>query len=159
MNHAPKMAHGPAALGEAGPVTFTVPGEPIGKARARILRSGGAFTPERSAAYERAIKWSAKVAMRGQQPLTGACLVTAAFELSIPRSWSQRKRAQALAGAIAPRGRPDLDNLGKALLDGLNGIVFADDAAVIHLNLKKQYAAAPKTICTVRSAGSTGDWL
>ena len=75
--------------------------------------------------------------------------MVAAFEMPIPPSWSARKRAQAITGEIAPKGKPDIDNLAKALLDSLNAIVLADDAAVIHLDARKRYALEPKTVCTV----------
>jgi Holliday junction resolvase RusA-like endonuclease len=35
--------------------------------------------------------------------------------------------------------RPDLDNIIKAVLDALNGIVFDDDAAVCELVASKKY--------------------
>jgi Holliday junction resolvase RusA-like endonuclease len=35
--------------------------------------------------------------------------------------------------------RPDIDNIVKAILDGLNGVVFADDASVAQLVASKEY--------------------
>jgi Holliday junction resolvase RusA-like endonuclease len=35
--------------------------------------------------------------------------------------------------------RPDIDNIVKAILDGLNGVVFADDASVAQLVSSKEY--------------------
>jgi Holliday junction resolvase RusA-like endonuclease len=35
--------------------------------------------------------------------------------------------------------RPDIDNVVKAILDGLNGVVFADDAVVAQLVASKHY--------------------
>lgn len=36
--------------------------------------------------------------------------------------------------------RPDVDKLARAILDGLTGVVFADDSAVWCLNARKRYA-------------------
>lgn len=41
-----------------------------------------------------------------------------------------------------PLGRPDVDKLARAALDGLTGIAFADDSQVVDLHVTKRYAAA-----------------
>ena len=53
------------------PVTFTVQGVPVAKARARVLRSGQAYTPAKSVAYERQVQLAATLAMRGNARLSG----------------------------------------------------------------------------------------
>ena len=58
--------------------------------------------------------------------------------LPIPKSWSERKRMEALAGALRPP-KPDLDNLVKAVLDGCNKIVYEDDQQVYSIWAKKVY--------------------
>ena len=53
--------------------------------------------------------------------------------MPIPASWSARKRAAAITGDVLPTGKPDIDNLVKAALDGVRGIVIGDDATLVGL--------------------------
>lgn len=59
----------------------------------------------------------------------------ARFALPRPRSRPKRDHW--------PDRRPDLDKLGRALLDALTGIVFLDDAQVVALDPTKEYAGMP----------------
>jgi len=136
-------------------ITITIDGTPVGKARARVLRSGGAYTPAKSVNYETAIGWAARDAMRGRQPFVGGVTVTAAFDMPIPVSWSKRKQAMAITGQLTP-GRPDLDNMMKAVLDALNGVAFQDDASVLSITARKRFSTSPKTICTVSPTNPEG---
>ena len=58
----------------------------------------------------------------------------------IPKSWPRAKKAEALAGKLPP-GKPDIDNILKVVLDGLNGIAYEDDKQVTMTQCKKVYAA------------------
>ena len=44
------------------------------------------------------------------------------------------------------RLRPDLDNLAKTILDGCNGIVYADDAQIIELTVSKWRVEKPEDV-------------
>lgn len=57
---------------------------------------------------------------------------------SIPKSWTRAKKAEAAAGKLAP-GKPDIDNILKVVLDGLNGIAYEDDKQVTIVRCKKSY--------------------
>lgn len=50
---------------------------------------------------------------------------------SIPKSWSKRDKAAALAGELRPVSKPDLDNYLKHLKDVCNGVIWADDKQVV----------------------------
>ena len=131
------------------PVTFAVQGVPVAKARPRVLRSGQAYTPGKSVAYERQVQLAATLAMRGHVRLSGAVQATLRFDLPIPASWSVRKRAEAITGELAPTGKPDLDNLLKSVLDGIRTIVIGDDAAIVDVRATKRYGIAPLTVCSI----------
>jgi Holliday junction resolvase RusA-like endonuclease len=66
--------------------------------------------------------------------------------LAIPTSWSKRKHAAALVGQVFPTKKPDLDNFLKAILDGMNGIAFTDDARVVALISSKRYSDTPRVV-------------
>ncbi|HBO6928810.1 TPA: RusA family crossover junction endodeoxyribonuclease, partial [Pseudomonas aeruginosa] len=107
------------------PVMFTVPGEPVGKGRPRIGRVGAhvrMFTPAKTANYEGLIAHSGQQAMAGRALFEGPVLVELDIALSIPQSMSKKRKALALSGQLHPTKKPDLDNVQKAIYDGLNGV-------------------------------------
>jgi len=127
-------------------IAFTVPGEPQGKGRPRVGRVGGQarmFTPSKTAAYEGLIALAAKQAMGPLPLMLGAVAVEVEAVCSVPRSWSKRKQAQALAGEVRPTGKPDADNVLKAVCDGCNGVVFKDDSQAVSVLLRKRYGPTP----------------
>ena len=127
-------------------LSFIVPGEPQGKGRAKIVKIGGfsrMATPAKTVAYEGLVAQAAQTAMRGAPLLEKACRIELDVLCSVPASWSQKKQAQALAGAIRPAKKPDADNVLKAVCDGMNGVVWKDDVQAVDVLLRKRYAPTP----------------
>jgi Holliday junction resolvase RusA-like endonuclease len=127
-------------------VSFTVPGEPQGKGRPRIGKVGAharMFTPAKTVAYEGLVAHAAQQAMAGAAPFEAPCRIELDVLCSVPASWSQKKQAQALTGAIRPAKKPDADNVLKAVCDGINGVVWKDDVQAVDVLLRKTYAATP----------------
>lgn len=129
-------------------IRFHVPGEPIAKGRARASHRNGVFrvhTPPQNIRYEATVKLFGKQAMAGREPFAKgvplSMLVIAT--LPIPASWSARKQQASADQLVLPTTRPDLDNYVKAALDGCNGVVFADDSAVVRLETRKEYGRVP----------------
>lgn len=130
-------------------VTFSVPGEPQGKGRARFGR-GQTYTPEKTVAYEGLIAWAAKLAMGTREPMTGPVKLSFRAVLSIPVSTTKKRRQAMLDGLVLPTKTPDLDNILKAIGDGANKIVFADDAQIVRLgDIEKVYGTTPGLTVTV----------
>jgi Holliday junction resolvase RusA-like endonuclease len=128
-------------------VAFIVPGEPQGKGRARIVKVAGfsrMATPAKTAAYEGLIALAAKQAMAGHAPLTGPCAIDVVAVCAVPASWSAKRRAAALAGQIRPTKKPDGDNVLKAVCDGINGVVWADDVQAVDQHISKVYGQRPE---------------
>lgn len=136
-----------------------IPGPPKGKARHRstplmrngkpVLGAGGrpvviAHSDARTVEYENLVRLQAGQAMQGRSLLEGALAMEVRVFLAVPVSWSKKKRVAALAGAVRPTGKPDWDNLGKAISDGCNAIVFGDDSAVTSALVAKRYAEVPR---------------
>ena len=73
---------------------------------------------------------------------------------SIPRSWSKKKTAAALAGKVWPLSVPDLSNYAKAAEDGLNKVVFRDDSLIVELAARKLYSDRPRLVVQVETIRS-----
>lgn len=130
----------------SGAVAFTVPGEPHGKGRHRSCIRGGriaTYTPQKTERYENLIAVVAKLAMGRRPPFGGACAVELDIFVSVPASWSIKKRAMALGGGLHPTKKPDVDNVEKAVFDGMNGIVWRDDVQVVDVVKRKRYSETP----------------
>lgn len=117
-----------------------VEGIPVGKGRPRFMRNGHAYTPERTRTYENLVRLRAREAMCGEHPMKGALCVTIMARFPVPVSYSKKRRLACLQASEKPAKKPDIDNLVKAILDGLNGVVFEDDAQVVQLSAAKTYA-------------------
>lgn len=130
-------------------LAFTIPGEPRGKGRPRFGRSRAgfavAYTDDKTAAYENLVKLSATRA--GARVVDGPLAVQIRAFFAPPQSWSKKRRAAALAGQEVP-GRFDIDNISKAVLDGLNGIAFVDDKQIASLFATKAFAEVAR--CEIR---------
>lgn len=135
------------------PVTFTVPGDPRGKGRPRATSRGKRvrlYTDQKTADYEAHVADVARVAMAGRDPFEGPVRVYATVTMRVPKSVSRLVRDLMLSGAILPVKKPDLDNVVKAVLDGLNGVAFVDDAQVVGQSAEKVYGAEPGVTVTVQ---------
>lgn len=109
-------------------IDFVVYGSPKGKARPRFTKSGAVYTPKATKDYENMIRQSyigSGGISFGEQAVT--IQVVAEFERA-----KSNKRSFAII-------KPDLDNIIKAVLDGLNGIAFNDDKQVVEIRAKKRY--------------------
>lgn len=141
-------------------ISFTVPGEAQGKRRQRARwqpgRSGKAgfvqtYAEPEGVKYEKLICTCGEEALDGAPPLTGALHLDIRVRITPPASTSKVKRSAMLDRAIYPTGKPDLDNVAKAILDGLNKRVIVDDAKVVRIAAIKVYAETPGVDVTVRN--------
>lgn len=125
---------------------FSLSGLPRGKGRPRATVRGGfarVYSDPKTRKYERSIGTIAMAAMVGRPPLQGPLSVSLRFRMPIPKSETKAVRAAMAAGEVAHVGRPDLDNMVKAIFDGLNGVVFADDAQIVRSFSTKVYSDKP----------------
>jgi Holliday junction resolvase RusA-like endonuclease len=128
------------------PLRFTVPGTPVGKGRPRLGKVGQharMFTPEKTANYEGLVAHAGQQAMAGRPLILGAVAVVLDIVLDVPASWSGKQQRLALAGQRHPTKKPDIDNVEKAIFDGLNGVVWKDDVQVVDVCKRKRYGPVP----------------
>jgi Holliday junction resolvase RusA-like endonuclease len=134
--------------------SFTIDCIPVAKGRPRLTTRGGfarAYTPAKTRSFEALVAEQAKAAVGPIDPYSGPVELEAHFSLPIPKSWRKCDKAAALLGIIQPQSKPDLDNFAKALSDGLNGIVYADDSQIVSCRLTKRYGEEPGVAVTVRA--------
>lgn len=89
-------------------------------------------------------KWRALVAKAGRAlPVTGLVgplgvevTLTVARPKTVTRDWPHQKANRSGHGG-------DIDKLARAVLDGLTGTVFGDDAQVVELTARKCYPNTP----------------
>jgi Holliday junction resolvase RusA-like endonuclease len=123
---------------------FTVYTEKImGKARPRFA-NGRVYTPATTQSYEKMI---ARRYRECNGPHFGETYlkmeVIACFP--IPKSASKANRELMLQGKIRP-GKPDGDNLIKAIADSLNQISYDDDKQISTMIITKKYSEDPRLI-------------
>ena len=130
------------------------PGPPVpkGRPRFRVIQPRGrrapfahVYTPAETKAYETALQWRARAAMKGRDPMVGPVAIRVFAMIPIPVSWSASKRNVALH----PATRPDWDNYAKSCCDAMNGIVYADDGQIVRALVVKEYADRPGLIVEV----------
>ena len=119
-------------------LTFVVPGEPHGKGRARVSMRNGRphlHTPDKTASYERTVAILAREA--GVRPGEGPVTLSNAAHFLLPQSASKKRQAEMML--MRPTKKPDIDNVAKAVLDGLLSIAYGDDAQVVGLHVTKHW--------------------
>lgn len=114
-----------------------IPGKPQPKQRPRMTRYGAVYTPAATQAFERQVARHAKAA--GVKPVSGPIHVEISSIFAIPKSWSKSRKAAAEGRPHIQR--PDMDNLAKCVLDGLNGVAFTDDAQVHSVYARKSWSS------------------
>lgn len=96
---------------------FVIPGRPHGKRRPRVALRGQrvvTYTPRETREYEERVAWEARAA--------GVTMIDGPVALKL---WLYSKG----------RRRADIDNAAKSIMDGLNGVAYADDSQVVVLHV------------------------
>lgn len=103
------------------------------------------YDPDVSREYKKTLGMLLKQQMKGAAPFDCPLDVIVEFVLPIPQSWTEKKKAAALAKKVLPlaRKKGDVDNLVKAAFDAANGIVWLDDSQVVIMSAWKIYGETP----------------
>ena len=118
-------------------VDFTIPSSPVTKARPRFnTRTGRAFTDDKTRIFENIVSLA-----YGSRHYFDDSYITVKikFKFEIPKSYSKKKRLEAIEGKIRPT-KADIDNYIKAVLDGLNKKAWKDDRYIVGILAEKEYS-------------------
>ena len=110
---------------------------PIPKARPRLSKFA-VYTPKKTADYEKLIAYEWKRRYKNLI-LKNAVKLDLLFCFKKAKSCKKDYHTQ----------RPDIDNLEKAILDGLNKIAFVDDCQVVEMKSQKVFSDVDKIVITV----------
>ena len=128
--------------------TFVVDGLPVAKARPRLTRTGHAYTPAKTRAYELRISqmFRAKYVML---PRNKPVMLSVIARFPIPNYAKRKTKLDKILEGEIYGHRPDMDNIMKSVLDGLNGVAYTDDALVYCLYGRKEYSKYPGVTVTL----------
>lgn len=143
---------GRVCLGEVGMITLTIPGKPY--AWKRAARNGRVtYTPKEQSDYYATLQ---AIGLRHfAEPISGPVRLTVIATFAMPASWSKKKRAALLHRHHTQK--PDMDNIEKAIGDGLNRIAWVDDAQIAERGkgTGKFWGLEDKTIVHVEEIGGS----
>ena len=110
---------------------------PIPKQRPRLSKFA-VYTPKKTLDYENLVAFEWKRRYK-DLILKGAVKLDLVFVFKKAKSCKKTLHTQ----------RPDIDNLEKAILDGLNKVAFVDDCQVVEMKSKKVFSNVDKIVITV----------
>jgi len=136
-------------------IMFTVYGHPVAKGRPRFSTRGKfpvAYTPEKTKTYETEVGMMAKAAIGASKALEGSLVAFIYVTFPVPPSYSKKRTEACLSDTEKHTKRPDLDNVIKAVIDGMDKIVFFNDSQITSIHSTKVYGEVAKVEVMVRQA-------
>lgn len=119
---------------------FFIDGIPIPKGRPRATARGAytiLYTPTATKEYEAHVAEVATKHIPKTGMIMGPIAISLTFYLKPPKKYAKKMGTPHVT-------RPDVDNLAKAILDGLEGILYKNDAQVTTLYAHKCYGDKPR---------------
>jgi len=133
-------------------LTLTIPGPARGKARPRVVNQKGVirtYTPD-PGGWVRTIRYTA-LHEWGMPLWEGPIGMAIEVHRAIPKGWSKAKR-QELEGAPC-ESTPDAINIGAAICDVLESILYLNDKQVASISCLKVWGLIHETIIEVWRMG------
>jgi crossover junction endodeoxyribonuclease RusA len=124
-------------------LTFTVYGiaQPAGSKTVGRTKAGGTFVRDSA---KRGQPWRRQIAQVAGEAVNGAGLLDGPLELSVIFTVPRPKGHYGVRGLkpsapAHPTKRPDVTKLLRAIEDACTGIVWRDDAQIVHQHARKRY--------------------
>lgn len=107
---------------------------------------GRMYTPTATQKFEQKVKnaFLEKYTLKELSDKPIKAVIIAEFEP--PKSISKKKRLELIEEVISYTKKPDIDNIAKIILDGLNGVAYKDDNQVAELRVYKRYGYENKIV-------------
>ena len=128
-------------------ITFSVPGDPVPQPRPRVSTRGGfarAYVPAKHPVHGYRTNIAAAARDAGVRETSEPLNVVIDAVFARPKSHMRKSGIRSDAPKLP---RPDVDNIGKAVLDALQDVI-GDDTCVARLVVEKSYGVEART--TVR---------
>ncbi len=126
---------------------FIIYGKPVPKQRPRFVK-GIVYTPKATVQYEKLVAKSF-LTQGGKSFDDSALQASICLHLAVPKSYTKKEKQAIMDGTVLPTKSPDVDNVAKSILDGLNNVAYTDDRQILSLSIKKQYSFDTKAPFTV----------
>lgn len=118
--------------------TLEIDVRPFPKERPRLSGRRIVYTPYKTRNFENRIAYEWKKKYK-DLILKGAVKLDLVFVFKKAKTCKKTLHTQ----------RPDIDNLLKSILDGLNKVAFVDDCQVVELNSKKIFASTDAVLISI----------
>ena len=130
-------------------INMTVPGEPKPW---QVWVRLSAPTPGYVAfkAYQSLIQVACKQEWRNKELIETAVEIHLEFIRSYPNNLPKRETSRERRLKEAVVRKPELDNLCKAAIDGIKGIIIKDDTVVVKLSAEKRFGPEAMTVITIK---------
>ena len=126
---------------------FEMKEKAIGKERPRYsAKTHRMYTPTRTSSFEEKVQWAFKSKYNIQSEPSTKPFKAKIIAVFKPAESLSKKKKEELLFKINYTKKPDADNIAKAVLDSLNGLVYKDDSQVTALLVLKDYGIENKVI-------------
>lgn len=123
-------------------IRFTVNIKPMGAVRMTQRSKWKDKAAQNYLAYKSVIGLEARKAI--PEPKLNPVIICVNCYYPIPNSFKKIDKELARSGHLRPDVKPDIDNVIKGVMDGLNGIAYKDDKQVVGMMTNKFYAEEPR---------------
>lgn len=134
-------------MGENGSIEFVIYGEPMGKQRPKVSVRNGyphEYTPKETLMYENKVAFAYKEVAKDYM-FDKDDLIRVVIDVYFPLNKGDygkkglNKNGKYKIDQIYAPTHKDIDNICKAILDGLNGVAWLDDKQVCMLHAVKMW--------------------
>jgi len=126
---------------------FEIKEKAIGKERPRYsAKTHRMYTPTRTSSFEEKVQWAFKSKYNIQSEPSIKPFKAKIIAVFKPAESLSKKKKEELLFKINYTKKPDADNIAKAVLDSLNGLVYKDDSQITALLVLKDYGTENKVI-------------
>lgn len=101
------------------------------------------YDPPKTATFKKQLRALA-TEMYHDAPVEGEIYIKVAFYRKIQKSISKKEHDRRASGAHRPIVKADLSNYLKSFEDALNGVLWKDDAMIVHEEIDKYYSDKPR---------------